>query len=249
MSFTIQKDIVMRLALVSTPRSGNTWLRYLLANLYYLKQYAVHSPDDVNWSSLEEDCILQLHWHQTGSFLNTLEEHQFKVITIARHPLDVLISILHFAPHEPQTARWLNGEGGDESSICGQLPTSVEFLSYAISKRAKALLSVTKEWWNFPNVINVRYEDLVHTTEQTLEALCQYLGTPKTDIQTVVSAHTIEKLRLTSSNNHFWKGHPGFWMTLIPTESAQQIEAAHRDIFSCLNYTCTVDSPPIHASY
>lgn len=238
----------MKIAIVSTPRSGNTWLRYLLATLYGLEQHAVHTPDAVDWSGLSDNCILQLHWHHTESFSRLLQEHGFKVVTIARHPLDVLISILNFAPHEPQTACWLNGEGGDESTIYGQAPGSPEFLAYALSPRSQALLSVTKEWWSASEAIKVRYEELVHSPEKTLESLCLHLGPPIGDIQTAIAALTIEKLRLTSSNNHFWKGQPGLWASMIPLESAHQIEALHSEVFETLGYACNSDplqSPPV----
>lgn len=42
----------LRLAIVSTPRSGNTWLRKLLASMYDLPQIAVHTPREIAWQSL-----------------------------------------------------------------------------------------------------------------------------------------------------------------------------------------------------
>ena len=87
---------------------------------------------------------------------------------LARHPLDVLVSILHFASHEPQTARWLDGEGGDESSILGAEPASAAFLASATGPRARALLAVTPEWWPHGGVA-VRYEDAVGSPEAALE--------------------------------------------------------------------------------
>lgn len=102
----------MRLALVSSPRSGNSWLRMLLSSLYDLQQNAVHYPQAINWADLPENCIVQIHWHNESQFNSLLKLHGFDVVTIARHPLDLLLSVLHFAPHEPQTACWLQSEGG-----------------------------------------------------------------------------------------------------------------------------------------
>lgn len=102
----------MRLAIISTPRSENTWFRYILSNLYGLEQYAIHRPNDLDWGTLPENCVVQIHWHKSLEISTLLESHGFQVLTIARHPLDVLISILHFSMFEPQTACWLDGEGG-----------------------------------------------------------------------------------------------------------------------------------------
>ena len=79
-----------------------------------------------------------------------LQRHGFRVLVLSRHPLDVLISILHFVRKDRETNNWLGGEGGDERSIFGASPCSPQFLAYATSERAKALLSVSREWWPDP---------------------------------------------------------------------------------------------------
>src|SRR5437762_2987502 len=47
----------LRLAVISTPRSGNTWLRGLLASIFGLEERAALTPDDVDWSALPERCV------------------------------------------------------------------------------------------------------------------------------------------------------------------------------------------------
>src|SRR5438093_10973655 len=136
----------VRIVLLSTPRSGNNWLRHLLTNLYDVPGLSIHNPADVQWEALPPHCILGIHWHPVPAFVSLLERHGFRSVALVRHPLDVLISILHFALHAP-TARWLEGEGGDEGPIYGAMPRSTAFLEYAAGTRATALLSVSREWW------------------------------------------------------------------------------------------------------
>ena len=90
-----------RIAVISSPRSGNTWIRFLLSSIYGLEQVAVFDPFAFDWASAPSRCLFQTHWHPTGRLVETLERHQFRVVVSARHPLDLLISILHFAGHEP----------------------------------------------------------------------------------------------------------------------------------------------------
>ena len=137
---------VLRVAIISTPRSGNTWLRHLLSRLYQAATIPFHSPIEIEWNKLPADCILQLHWHPEPSFLAHLESGGFRVVVLARHPLDVLISILHFALTD-QTLRWLEGEGGNERPIFGAMPRSTAFTDYATGPRAKALLAISHEWY------------------------------------------------------------------------------------------------------
>ncbi len=238
----------MRLAIVSTPRSGNTWLRYILAATYDLQQYDAHRPEDVKWNSLADNCALQIHWRNTPEFAVLLETHRFKVVTLARHPLDTLISILHFAPHEPQTNRWLNGEGGNEATIIGRSPLSRDFLAYATGPRAKALLSVTREWWREPAAAKVRYEDLARAPQATVASLRQALGPADRAIADTLEPFTLEKLRLTSANDHFWQGRPGLWKSLLPMKEAHAVSAAHAALFDELGYRCDPDPNVTHES-
>jgi hypothetical protein len=56
----------MRIAILSTPRSGNTWVRRVLADIYDLTELAVHNPADIP-VEIPERAILQLHWYREPS--------------------------------------------------------------------------------------------------------------------------------------------------------------------------------------
>ena len=161
---------------------------------------------------------------------------------LARHPLDVLVSVLQFAPHEPQTRCWLGGEGGDEAAILGRSPCSPEFLHYATGPRASALLSVGREWWWAPGCVRFRYESLVDRPEAELGRGCDRLGgvRPGT-IAGAVDANTMDALHRSSRNRHYWQGKPGLWRSLIPARLALQIADAHRPTFRALGYRCDPD--------
>ena len=91
----------------------------------------------------------------------TLKTNGFRLLTVCRHPLDVLISILHFSSVHAGTSSWLDGQGGDERAIAEATPCSAEFLDYAVSMRADILLSVSRHWKTVEDCLLVRYEDLV----------------------------------------------------------------------------------------
>lgn len=243
-----------RIAVVSTPRSGNTWLRRLLASLFRLEEFAAHTPDQVDWVHLPANCALQIHWPPVDAFVLQLARHHFQVVTLARHPLDVLISMLHFAQHEPETHRWLDGAGGDERLIVGARPLSPEFVGYAISRRAQLLLSVSAQWWRSPAVLRVRYEDLVSAPHKHLAQLAYQLGyEPLTPVDAAVAAHSLENARLTSENQHFRQGKPGIWRRFLTAPVALAIAEAHRDLFQLLDYVCdpdlTLDADRAHSNW
>ncbi len=233
----------VRLAVISTPRSGNTWLRHLLRRAYAVADFAVHNPDDLDWAGLPEACVVQLHWRRTAAFVDRLRRHDFRVIVLARHPLDVLVSILHFALHDRSTGRWLEGEAGDEQPICGAMPCSAAFARYAAGPRAAALLAVTAEWWGAPGCCCVRYEDLVAEPVGELTRLGEALELPPhMPVTDAVAATTMPRLRtLTQCDHHFWKGQPGHWKRLLPTAVARAIAHAHPGSFAPLGYVCDPD--------
>lgn len=237
----------MRLALVATPRSGNTWFRKLLADLYELESLSVHTPAEIDWGTLPARCILQLHWHPTPEFLGQLKTGSFRAITIQRHPLDVLLSVLHFSAHEPQTARWLDGEGGGESTLHGAGPYSREFLDYVRSPRATALLSITPEWKSIPGVLSVCYEELATATEATLASVEEQLGPRRRDLATIVNNARIENLRRHSGNHHFWQGKPGHWSRLLTRRLVSEAYRTHGQVFELLGYER--DYPPLPDSH
>ena len=67
----------IRIAIVSTPRSGNMWLRRLLVVAYGLQETAAHTPADVDWEAVPERCVLQMHWRRTPEALDLFARHGF----------------------------------------------------------------------------------------------------------------------------------------------------------------------------
>lgn len=235
----------MRIAVVATPRSGNTWLRQLLVTLYpQAAGMAVHNPAELDWDHLPPDCVLQVHWQRTPWFVERLEKNGFQVVTLARHPLSLLVSILQFVLHDASSARWLEGEEGNERSIYGAMPCSAAFWGYATGPRAAALLSLSRQWWQTPGCYSLRYEDLVSDTAGRLNELVQWLGvTPPRSVEEAIAANTLHKLRQNiESSYHFWQGQPDGWRCLLPPREAQLIAKAHAANFALFGYDCNPDT-------
>jgi hypothetical protein len=232
----------LRLAIVSTPRSGNTWLRFLLSDLYGVPGLTAHNPGEADWMTLPPACLLQIHWHRTGPFLTRLTQHRFRVVTISRHPLDVLISLLHHALHTLED-RALEGQDGSERCLVGAMPRSTAFLHYATSPRAATLLSITSQWWRAPGVRALRYEALVGDPEGELRDLSDSLGVEtRRSIAEVTASLTIAELRARTSNErHFWVGRPGLWRRLLTAAEACAIASVHAGVFAGLGYECDPD--------
>lgn len=241
-------DAPLRIALLGTPRSGNSWLRLLVGGATGIVTTAVHELTDAVLEGLPRECVVQIHWRREPDFRARLAEHGFRVLTIARHPLDVLISILQFAIHESESDRWLLGRAGDESGLFGAMPGSRAFVEYAASDRARELFGVSADWWQQPEVTSVRYEDLVRDPlGEILRLRNVYRPESTADLSEIVARYELAQLRKDSFNNHFWKGQPGHWRRFLTADIAGEIAAAHADHFARLGYVADADPTLIDA--
>ena len=227
------KPAKQRVAIVSSPRSGNTWLRHLLRDGLGLQELAVHNYADVH--SVPERCVMQLHWYREPNFQRFLSENGFRVLVLARHPLDVLISVLHFIKYEPETARWLGGNCEIPSTLAGKSPTSEEFVDYAVSFGAENLLSVTYQWWHERTAVRVRFEDLVGNAEEQIRSIAGLLGEPCDDPEEAVRTNSIGMFQALP-NRHGWQGRAGLWRELLLPEHASRIFRRHESVFRTLGY-------------
>ncbi|MCA9120498.1 MAG: sulfotransferase domain-containing protein [Planctomycetaceae bacterium] len=231
-----------RIAILSTPRTGNTWLRRLLDSIYSLPQVVADTPGDVDWDQLPSRCILQLHWPLDIALQSVLSKHEFKVVTLFRNPCDTLISILHFATVWKNTNLWMGGLKGDETSIVGTRPCSREFAEYVSSERAKLLISASADWAETEGCLTVSYESLVHDTTRELIRATEHLQpAPAEVISAAIEANSIAKLRSSVQNQHFWRGQPGIWKTLLPHELVRDIYRHHSAAFEAMSYPSNDD--------
>jgi len=232
----------MRIAVVSTPRAGNTWVRHLLGTAYQIPHLPRHSMSDAEWKELPAEVVLQIHWRREPAFEAKLAEYGFQVVTVARHPLDVLISILHFCIYESESEQWLLGTKGTEAGIFAAMPRSLAFVEYATAPRASELLAVTPDWWGQPNVVAVRYEDCVRDAESELARLENAFGRVRCASRAAaVELCSLARLRQHATNNHFWQGQPELWRHLLPATEAREIATAQANVFNTLGYECDPD--------
>lgn len=222
----------MRLAVIGTPRSGNSLLRKVLAHAYGLAEVGSHDPEYL-MEDLPDDTVYQVHASCTPRVRESLRRQGVLVITPTRHPLDTLLSMLHFAQFEPEVDRWLGGRFLADLPGCD--PTSRAFREFAVGDGAGALLDVSAGWAPFADVV-IDYaasaSDPLAVLEHEGLGAHRIVGDPR--VMREVSAFDAFHR---SSNMHGWLGRAGYWTSFIPVDLARDIAAAHPRAFAVGGHT------------
>jgi hypothetical protein len=224
----------LRVAVIGTPRCGNTWVRSVLGDILKLEQLAIHNYTELE--SIPDRAIVQLHWYREPCFQRFLRDYGFKTLVLARHPLDVLLSILNFIRHEPLTARWLEGNAEIPPTLVGQPPTSSEFLQYATSWGAENVLAISYQWWHDPDAVKVQYEELVQRPPETLLRLARIFDPAAWDENGAIRRFSLPFFR-NLPNKHGWQGRPGLWRELIVYFDARSRYKRHKRVFDVMGYS------------
>ena len=67
----------LRLAIVSTPRTGNNWLQHLLSRVYNLPRLSPVNLPNVRWTELPAECVIILHWRRDPDVVARLNNERF----------------------------------------------------------------------------------------------------------------------------------------------------------------------------
>lgn len=191
--------------LVSFPKSGNTWVRFLLANALKrnvncsinYKNINHYTPAgtlqgyDANLLTSNAPCFLKAH--QT---FNITKEWSFKfdkVIYIVRDPLDMLWSYYHFInAQKPDRYRSLGGFTHDYDRYCGHWGHHV--ISWVDNDQGK-------------DILLVKYEELKKRPECILKRILAFSNIPVADarINHAVESSCFQNMKTFEGGRAFMK--------------------------------------------
>jgi Sulfotransferase domain len=234
--------------LVSYPKSGNTWVRFLLANL-------IHPNETVGFANINR--LLPAPGVLSKRFLKTLprprilKSHQpfdvryRKVIYLIRDPRDVAISEYHFDLKK----RYIEPD-----------VTLQQFVKRFIAGETAAYGS----WWEHaaswiaarhgnPAFLLVRYEDLLADSLGETAKIAQFLGIQASPerLQAAVERSSADRMRkLEKQQADQWTGtrntrqeipfvraaKSGGWKETLPADCVEAIEVAWFPLLNFLGY-------------
>ncbi len=234
--------------ILSFPKSGNTWTRFLIANLAYPETRADFSninqltPDPESLSKRElarmpRPRIIKSHQYFHPSYK--------RVIYVVRDPRDVALSQFHFHrkrklieddyPMEKFVARFVAGQTGPYGSW---------------GDNVASWLSTRQ---NRPGFLLLRYEDMLDDAARELAKVAAFLEIPPDPerIANAVKRSSADEMRkMEKSQAHLWSStketrqdvpfvrsaKAGGWRESMPEAAVAELEAAWGHLMTYLGY-------------
>ncbi len=247
--------------LVSYPRSGNTWTRFLIANL-------VHPDKPVSFTNIEH-LIPDTSSQSNRALKRTprpriIKTHQYfdhrypRTIYIVRDPRDIALSYYDFQRKYRQIEDSYPLESYVDDFVCGRL------ISADWGTWAENVASWVYTRGNRKEFLLLRYEDMVKDTGSELLRIAAFLGIDADPdrLRQAVERSSADRMReLEKSEADRWiatknrrqdipfvrVAKSGGWRTSLPQSCVQQIETAWGDLMTSLGYELTA-APVLHNS-
>jgi hypothetical protein len=235
---------------VSYPRSGNTWTRFLIANL-------LHPESNVSFTNIER--LIPDTASQSNLALKrtprprVIKTHQYfdhrygRMIYIVRDPRDVALSYYHFQRKYRQIADDYPLETYVDDFVSGNL-ISADWGTW--EENVASWLYTRGRSSNF---LLLRYEDMIADTARELVRIARHLGVEASPerLQIVIERCSADRMReMEKREENEWvatrkhrKDIPfvrvagaGGWRTQLPETSVARIESAWGDLIMRLGY-------------
>jgi hypothetical protein len=244
-----------RILIAATEKTGNTWLKYLLAHIYELPTpYISQDFSEAEADSLGNRWVTHQHFLPERPLLDWAAKTRAHLVTMIRHPADILVSLYHYccnyADHykdDPGISAALVADAPARRETAG-LPHHVvdgELLRI-LQERIMCDINISVSWIHSGRSSVVRYEDLRVEPLQTLSALGESIApVPRNRVEKAIEACDIKVLRdnYAIDSRFFRRAVIGEWRTALPTHVLRRFaeEEPFRSQLSFLGYKIEVD--------
>lgn len=218
----------LRILIVSTPKTGNTWLKLLLGEAYNLPMVELpDNPRDIDLAALPESWVAQQHyWFEAGT-REWLERHGVVVLTTVRHPGDVFVSLWH---HVRKSGLPPVHDGRHSGSLQLDGPTMGPNAEAFAAQGFYRDLHVSISWLRAGESLCVRYEDLWLRPFETLQTVTDFVR-PCTalDLRRALSLCQIRRLQRANQDQgrgFFRQGGIGGWRHALPERITALLRSA-----------------------
>jgi Sulfotransferase domain len=244
--------------LVSYPRSGNTWTRFLIGNL-------VHQDEPITFKNVESripeiylspDRVLRrLPRPRVLKSHECFDPRYKKIIYVVRDPRDVAISYYHYAIK----IRWIEPNYPIEEFVPRYIAAEFDIRA----KWAASWSDHVMSWMCMRNESNgfllLRYEDMIENAEHELSRVACFLNIQPTAerlARTVQLSSADHMRKLEKRESQAWQltkesrqdkpfvraAKAGNWEQGLPAASVELIESAWAPVMQSLGYVLSKES-------
>lgn len=241
--------------LASYPKSGNTWLREILSCMIapemnrgdaiplFQKEYPLDAPTH---RLLGADArLLKTHLHPDHARMARCPDTTIGVITIYRHPLDILLSSLNYARVKEKRELFVGETVKTVEDIIadGEFPVYVERFRASDgfdwfsgpSGRITRFQQRWKEVGDRTAYHAIRYETLFEDTEAEVARLAGFLGL-ELDEEAVRRVVDTADARTAQNGQFFWKRRANNFEEMLPPEAVAHFSEVCRDQLTAFGY-------------
>jgi hypothetical protein len=223
----------LKILIISTAKTGNVWLRALLAHLYDLPIVEGDQADfEFNAQRFDQygdHWITHKHYPFSEEILHYAQQNNIILLTTFRHPADILVSYFHFV-------RWITHTYDDEIALLRKDGGHIgENTKYFVESEMFIHHLVISYHWK-PHCLDcIFYEDLLENPIQVLTHLSNKILPVKSEqIQRAVIASQMKYLKIDRDGNHFRKGNSQQWQTEVPPEIIELFKTIESYQILCL---------------
>jgi hypothetical protein len=225
--------------LASYPKSGNKWMRFLIANLLHPDQAV--DTENLHQLIVDPDLTVKRDIDRAprprivkshGSF----DPRYRRVIYLVRDPRDVVLSQYDDLRESRSEGDELPMERFIERFLTGDL-------DHYLGPWGENVGSWLAARSGYPGFLVLRYEDLLASPSRELARVADFAGWPATPERI---SQAVERSSLDTMHGNEKKQDPsclpskstksGGWRSNLPEPQAARIEAAWADIMACLGY-------------
>ncbi|MHB8645405.1 MAG: sulfotransferase domain-containing protein [Thermomicrobiales bacterium] len=247
----------LKILILSPAKTGNTWMKNLLATIYDLPIVYVGVTLDPALPAIEglgERWIAHQHWPLTADLLRWGSENNATFVTTIRHPGDTLISLYHYCRNSAirrglddlvdlmNLDRLVTGEPADDSTVVGK------HLLWCMEEQFAYALEQSLTYLRVSEMLPIRYEDLWRDPVSALTWLTERIASvPRDRIERAIEACDISLMRAMAGEGRdfFRKGEVGVWRTELPPDVIELFRHVepYPTYSALLGYTFDRDDP------
>jgi hypothetical protein len=231
----------MRILVAASPKTGNVWIKHILAALYDLRMLdpipgrsALELKDFVNQKQFRDRSIFHQHFDAEPELFEAMKPVAPYVVTTNRNPYDTFVSLYFFAQRHKDAFP----EAHPVSMMVGKPVEHPDVLTY-LAEHFPHQLYMTEAWMDSGKSIMVSYEDLYNDPYATVERVAKRIkAAPMGAIRKAVDASSADVLKKRGGywNVHIRTATVGDWQSTLTDKHLKILRDNHADVIRKIGY-------------